>query len=64
MNVTDKKLNESRYPLRLPSDLREEVETLASENFHSVNAEIVRLIREGIKAIKQPQTQQPQHASH
>lgn len=43
----------SRYALRLPPDLHEEIQALAKKNFHSVNAEIVRLIRLGMDADKQ-----------
>ncbi len=49
----EKKSRESRYPLRLPSELHEQIQKLAQNNFHSVNAEMVRLLRRAIEIEQQ-----------
>ncbi len=53
--MTDEKKpsNDSRYPLRLPTELYERIQELAEKNFHSVNAEMVRLLRIAIEQEKQ-----------
>lgn len=50
MSEEKKKPNESRYPLRLPPDLYEKIQVKAQQNFHSVNAEMVRLLRKAIES--------------
>lgn len=52
MTEEKKPSNESRYPLRLPPELYEQIQELAKKNFHSINAEMVRLLR---KAVEQEQ---------
>lgn len=37
------------YPLRMPQDLRDQIEMLAEENDRSVNSEIVGLIKRGLE---------------
>lgn len=60
MDTKEKKPRDSRYPLRLPPDLHEQIQALAQKNFHSVNAEMVRLLR---KAIELEQHAAPPKAS-
>lgn len=49
MTNEKKQPSESRYPLRLPSELYEQIEKMAKDNFHSANAEMVRLLRKAIE---------------
>lgn len=55
----EKKSRESRYPLRLPPELHEQIQVLAQKNFHSVNAEMVRLLRKAIEIEKDETTTAP-----
>ncbi len=50
MSHESKQNRESRYPLRLPPDLYEKIQGLAEKNFHSVNAEMVRLLRKAVES--------------
>lgn len=49
MTEDKKNKRDPRYPLRLPPDLYEVIQQLAEKNFHSANAEIVRLLRKAIE---------------
>jgi hypothetical protein len=59
METEDKKQADSRYPLRLPPDLYKQIQELAEKNFHSVNAEMVRLLRKAVQMESGPQPPQP-----
>ena len=49
-----KSSREARYPLRLPPELYEKIQQMAEKNFHSVNAEMVRLLRKAIESEGEP----------
>ncbi len=55
----EKKSRESRYPLRLPPELHQQIQKLAEKNFHSVNAEMVRLLRKAIEIEQNETTSAP-----
>lgn len=52
INEMTGEMESSRYPLRMPADLYEEIQRLAEKNFHSINAEMVRLLRKAIESEK------------
>lgn len=59
--MTDKKRlqKDAHYALRLPVELYEQLREMAQDNYCSVNAEIVRLIRKGAELERPSKVRHP-----